>query len=129
MYLAARVGGFFFVSEEYNFIVLACSLSNVANGPSLFSVTEFSVDDETGETSGLGKMCTGLFGLLELHWCNGFLGVRAAGVFVPKSEQYTDLNFVLNDMWFVLITFPFSVILTIFPLNSLNEGRPNYFLR
>ena len=113
MYLAARVGGFFFaifVNEEYTFIVLACSLSNVANGPSLFSASEFSVDDETGETSGLGKMCTGLFGLLELHWCNGFLGVLAAGVFVPKSEQYTDLNFALSDMWFFLITFPFSVM-------------------
>ena len=114
MYLDARVDGFFFaifVNEEYNFIVLACSLSNVANGPSLFSASEFSVDDETGETSGLGKMCTSrLFGPLELHWCNGLLGVVAAGVFVPKSEQYTDLNFGLSDMWFFLITFPSSVL-------------------
>ena len=45
-------------------------------------------------------MCTGLFGPLELHWCNGLLGVLAAGVLVPKSEQYTDLNFDLSDMWF-----------------------------
>ena len=113
MYLDARVGGFFFaifVNEENNFTVLACSLSNVANGNPLFSASEFFVDNETGETSGLGKMCTGLFGLVELHWCNGFLGVLAAGVFVPKSEEYTDLNFGSSDMWFFLITFPFSAM-------------------
>ena len=59
MYLDAKVGGFvfaIFVNEEYNFIVLACNLSNVANDPSLFSVSEFSVDVETGETPGLGRM-------------------------------------------------------------------------
>ena len=114
MYLDARVDGLFFaifVNEEYNFIVLACSPPNVANGPSLFSAPEFSVDDETSETSGLGKMCTSLlFGLLELHWCNGFIGVLAAGVYVLKSEQYTDLNFGLSDMRFFLITFPSSVM-------------------
>ena len=109
MYLDARVGWLFFaifVNEGYNFIVLACSLSNVANGHSLFSAAEFSVDYETK----IGKMCTGLFGLLELHWCNGFLDVLAAGVFVPKSEQYTDLSFGLSDMWFFLNISPFSVM-------------------
>ena len=51
-----------------------------------------------------------MFVPLELHWCNGFLGVLAAGVFLPKSDQYADLNFGLSDMWFFLITFPFSVM-------------------
>ena len=75
MYLYAKVGGFFllgclvclklaiFVNEESNFIILACSLSNVANGlsnfanaPPCFIASNFSVDVETGEISGLGNM-------------------------------------------------------------------------
>ena len=71
VYLAAKMGGFFldsFVNDVYNFIVFACSLSSLANGSCLSSVSEFSVGEDTGDTSGLGRMCTGgLFGLLELH--------------------------------------------------------------
>ena len=60
-YLQAKVGGFFlgvFVNVEYSFIVFACSLFSFSNGLSsaIFSVSEFSVDFETGETSGLGRI-------------------------------------------------------------------------
>ena len=59
-YLDAKVGGFFltvFVNVEYSFIAFACSLSSFSNGLSsvILSVSEFSVDVETDETSGLGK--------------------------------------------------------------------------
>ena len=70
-YLEANVGGFFlavFVSVEYSFIVFACSLSSFSNGLSsfLFSVSEFSVDVETGEKSGLGRIW---FPRRACGWC------------------------------------------------------------
>ena len=56
------------------------------------SESDSSFNSETSDAYGLGNLCTDLFGLLQLHWCRGFLEVIVEA-FETISDSLTDLIF------------------------------------